>query len=71
MAHQINPARIDKARQALALRRTRQACCRQVSFLRFSNTFDVIFASISAMRPKGDGMVLGMPRTLPVLKVSF
>ena len=37
------------------------------NFLRFSNTFDVIFfASISAMRPKGDGMMLGMPRTLLV-----
>ena len=66
MAHQINSARIDKARQTLALRRTRQTCCRQLSFLQFSSTFDVIFASISAMRPKGDGMMLGMPRTLLV-----
>jgi hypothetical protein len=39
---------------------------RQLSFLRFSNTFDVIFASISAMRPQGDGMMLGTLSTLPV-----
>ena len=38
---------------------------RQFSFLRFSSTFDVIFASSSAMHPRRDGTLLGTPRTLP------
>ena len=60
---QLNPARIDEARQTFALRRPRQARRPQLSFLRFSNAFHVIFASISAMRPQGGGTVLGMRRS--------
>jgi hypothetical protein len=30
-----------------------------------------MFASISAMRPKSDGMMLGMPRTAGFMKASF
>ena len=63
--------RIDKARQTLALRRARQVCWRQLSFLRFSNPFHVIFASISAMRRQGDGTTLGKARATGFMKVSF
>jgi hypothetical protein len=35
--------------------RQRLACCRRLRYLRFSNAFHVIVASISAMRPQDEG----------------
>jgi hypothetical protein len=47
---QISPVRFDKASH-----RRRRACCRRLRYLGFSNAFHVIFASISAMHPQGEG----------------
>jgi hypothetical protein len=52
---QISPVRFDKARKTLASHRQRRACCRRLRYLGFSNAFHVIFASISAMHPQGEG----------------
>jgi hypothetical protein len=53
---QISPERFDKARNAWASRPTKGcACCRLIRYLLCSKAFHVVFASISAMRPQGDG----------------